>query len=958
MTRLARHLVGRDAELRTLERLLHEVGPGEASFLILAGEPGIGKTTLLAELGRRGGDEGFLVLEGRGSEFERGLPYSVLIDAFDAYLQSLDARTLDRVVGDGLAEVASVFPSLREHAEGPRRGPDTGERFQTQHALRALIERLAVRQPLLLALDDLHWADDASLQFTAHLLRRRPAGPVLIAGALRTGHAPHVLATAVEVARRDSGLEQISLHALEPADADLLLEHLDPRERRQIYRESGGNPFYLVELGQAGAGARDGASSGGVPGGVIAAIERELAALSETGRTLIEAASVAGDPFEIDLAGEVACLSGETEIAALDELVARGLVGTTDVPRRFRFRHPLVRKAVYERVPPGSRLAAHGRAAGALAAQGASAAARAHHVEAAARPGDLEAVALLEEAGSEVQRLDPAAAARWYEAALRLLPGDDLDARLSLMERRAASLAAAGQLGEARTATLETLQLLPSDAQERRLALSVACATTEIVTGGTSAAVERLRWVWREAPTADERAEALVAMSVAEYYNGNFRAHAEWAERAVAEAEADVIVAAARAMLCHAHVIDGRIPAAVAERDRTAALIDGLSDEQLSQRLDAPLDLGASELFLDRLDDGIAHLERGIDVARRLRQGTFMPLLTTFAAGAAEAGGRLAIASELAHDAEAAARLSGDPLGLVWALNWAALVALARDDLKAALAAGEEGLEIANGLEGPTMRAWLATALARVVLEIGRPDRAREIILEHGGGPELERIPAFYRAAAFELLTRAALDAGDGREAADRATAAESAAAAVALPLATGEASRARAEVLVSCGDNEAAAEVAQAGAERAEGVGAPVEAAETRLIACRALAAAGERDAAVAMLEQIEDICAERGAELLRKKATGELRRLGRGRHTRSRRGRAEAAGLEGLSEREREIAVLVRQRHTNPEIAATLFLSPKTVESHLRNIFRKLDVSSRVEVAQLVESDERRSR
>jgi DNA-binding NarL/FixJ family response regulator len=123
-------------------------------------------------------------------------------------------------------------------------------------------------------------------------------------------------------------------------------------------------------------------------------------------------------------------------------------------------------------------------------------------------------------------------------------------------------------------------------------------------------------------------------------------------------------------------------------------------------------------------------------------------------------------------------------------------------------------------------------------------------------------------------------------------------------------------------------------------------------------LAAAGDHDAAVSMLEQIEDLCAARGAELLRKRATGELRRLGRGRHARPGRARTDAPGLAALSAREREIAVLVRQRQTNPEIAAALFLSPKTVESHLRNIFRKLDVSSRVEVAQLVESEERRSR
>ena len=107
---------------------------------------------------------------------------------------------------------------------------------------------------------------------------------------------------------------------------------------------------------------------------------------------------------------------------AVDELLRLDLVRTTDVPRRFRFRHPLVRRAVYEATPGGWRLGAHERCADALAARGATAAARAHHVERSAREGDLEAVAVLREAGEAAARLAPASAARWFGGALRLLP--------------------------------------------------------------------------------------------------------------------------------------------------------------------------------------------------------------------------------------------------------------------------------------------------------------------------------------------------------------------------------------------------------------------------------------------------------------------------------------------------------------------------------------------------------
>src|SRR5438094_6899731 len=107
---------------------------------------------------------------------------------------------------------------------------------------------------------------------------------------------------------------------------------------------------------------------------------------------------------------------------AVDELLGLDLIRTTDLPRRFRFRHPLVRRAVYEATAGGWRLGAHERCAAALAARGAGAAARAHHVERSAREGDLGAVAVLREAGEATKRLAPASAARWFAAALRLLP--------------------------------------------------------------------------------------------------------------------------------------------------------------------------------------------------------------------------------------------------------------------------------------------------------------------------------------------------------------------------------------------------------------------------------------------------------------------------------------------------------------------------------------------------------
>jgi DNA-binding NarL/FixJ family response regulator len=164
-------------------------------------------------------------------------------------------------------------------------------------------------------------------------------------------------------------------------------------------------------------------------------------------------------------------------------------------------------------------------------------------------------------------------------------------------------------------------------------------------------------------------------------------------------------------------------------------------------------------------------------------------------------------------------------------------------------------------------------------------------------------------------------------------------------------ASRAAAAVDLDAGDAVAASERALAAAEIADRAGAPVEGALARVLAGRALAAAGDTDAGAAQLELAAAAFGGCGASRHRDAAEQELRRMGRRVHRRSRPGVATAAGIAALTERELQVAGLVVDRRTNPEIAAELFLSLKTVETHLRNIFRKVGVSSRVELARAVE-------
>jgi DNA-binding NarL/FixJ family response regulator len=164
-------------------------------------------------------------------------------------------------------------------------------------------------------------------------------------------------------------------------------------------------------------------------------------------------------------------------------------------------------------------------------------------------------------------------------------------------------------------------------------------------------------------------------------------------------------------------------------------------------------------------------------------------------------------------------------------------------------------------------------------------------------------------------------------------------------------ADRALAAVALAAGTPEVAAQQALASAATADEVGMPVDAALSRTLAGRALAQAAERDRAIAQLWQAADQFHACGALRYRAAAEFELRRLGQRIHRRTKPGDPHKSGVQSLTSRELEIARLVVDRRTNPEIAEALFLSPKTVETHLRHLFSKLDVSSRAEVARVVE-------
>jgi len=507
---------------------------------------------------------------------------------------------------------------------------------------------------------------------------------------------------------------------------------------------------------------------------------------------------------------------------------------------------------------------------------------------------------------------------------------------------------------------LDALGIVPDDAHALRARLARACAGVESNLGQQDRAHERLARALERLPDQGSR-EAVTLMlelSVNALWRTRHGALHEAAERAVKAARrlGDApLTAAALAELALADSILGAPDRAESNRQEAAALVDSLSDDELARHLEAAAWLAGVELYLDRYAEGEAHANRALAVARATGQGELFLLLAATLGGLLRQRGKLAEAGELLDGGIEAARLLGNTHALVWTLMGRSSAALRSGDVELALATAEESVDLSQAAHSSFHSAEAAADLAAALLETGQPTSAIDLLLNSAGGEELVLIGGSPRARYLEVLARCWLALGRHAEAERSADAAHAWAAAVQLPMAAAWADRAAAAVELDSGDPARAGGQALASAAAADEAGAPVEAALSRILAGVALAQTGERDRAVTELERAAREFERCGALPYRDAAERELGKLGHRVHRRTRPGKTDAAGIDSLTERELQVARLVVDRKTNPEIAAALFLSQKTVQTHLRNIFRKMDVASRVELARAVERAER---
>jgi DNA-binding CsgD family transcriptional regulator len=908
-------LQGRIAELEAFAGALDAVAQGEPRLLTVRGEAGIGKTRLLAELHAQATAQRFAVVEGRATELEQDLPLVPIVDALESQLPAPDVLSL--LGPQRLGLLAEVLPGLAATTAPAA----SAERWRLHRALGELLALVADDRPVLLLIDDVHWADPATLELLEHLIRRPPTPSLLVALGARPGPAAERLLVA-QRASAAVGLVALDLRPLDRDDAEALLAPIaDAAERERCFAQSGGNPLLLGELAREG-GAQT------VPGGVVAAVAQEIASLPADARALAEGAAIAGDPFAFDVAARIAGLDDAAALDALDVITAHELVRATDAPREFAFRHPVVRTAVYEGLGAGARLAGHAAAARELRGAGAPAAVQAHHLAHAAAPGDSAAATTLREGATAIRSQAPVTAADWLLAAQRA------DAAGTDHLQLADALAEVGRLD----AALQVVDDPRAPTSDVRLA--IAAAAIERALGRHDAAGARLQAALKAAaPGSADADRILVDLAVGAYKGGDYRGINHWAEQITSSAEHGAAARAATAALLAVGGIESGDPGGAAASVASAvAMIHEAGDHELAELAEPAIALSWGLLAMDRLADGLDVARRIAAATRRAGHGSDAIQHDLAAVLALSMLGRLGEAVAAADEVEQAARISGNPQTLQTALWMRAWVLLEAGQLDPALALANESVTVAAGLDDSSFAIVARAVLGAVLATRGEHQRGRDLLVAY----DLDR---GWVGRWAPLAVQSYLALGDVAGARAHAARATADAAQSGLPGPQGAATRAEALVALADGDAERAAALARRAVDRSTAAGAMLEAARGTLVAGRALIVT-DRDAGIAELEAAAAQAEACDAPRVHDAALRELRRAG----VRVGRGGQRApgdAGLDALSPREREMAELVAEGLTNREIAARVFLSEKTVETHLTRVFQKLGVKSRAQVA-----------
>ena len=369
--------VGREQEVAHLEAVLEQCRAGQRRLVMLAGEPGIGKTRLAAEIARLAHRSGATVLFGRCHE-EALLPYQPFVEALRQYVAACSDAELRARLGEGGGELGRLVPALADRFPDlpePVAGDPEGERFRLFEAFVSLLAGAARPQHAVLVLDDLHWGDRPTLLLLAHIVRAPEESRLLILGTYRETELGqrHALGATVVDLRQEQLVERIRLNGLGESDVEALIRDFTGRGSvadlaHAVHEETEGNPFFVGEVlrHMAESGADD-LREIGIPEEVRDAIARRLARLSETTSRMLPLASVIGRRFELAVLEALEEVPAEELPLALEEAVRVRIVEEDPGSfGRYRFAHALIRDTLYDGLTSTRRLLLHRRIAAVL----------------------------------------------------------------------------------------------------------------------------------------------------------------------------------------------------------------------------------------------------------------------------------------------------------------------------------------------------------------------------------------------------------------------------------------------------------------------------------------------------------------------------------------------------------------------------------------------------------------
>jgi DNA-binding CsgD family transcriptional regulator len=933
-------LLERDQELASLTARASATRRGEGALAVIAGAAGTGKSTLLARAMRHARQSGLTVCHARGSELEQELPFGLVRQLLEPLVAAVSPDHQDQLFSDAAAGARRlVLESPLPVAAGG------GDDFATLHALFWLVAGIAAETPLLLAVDDLQWADAPSVRALNYLAGRIAELPVLIVVALRPGESTGV-ADLIRPLQASPGAERLELNALGADSVASLVRTSIPDAGDELCdafsEASGGNPFYLREMlrNLTAGGARPevaevrAAALIGVGDHVLA----RLRSLGPAAPELAMAMAVMGASGRLDHAAAVAGL-GQGTAAEAALAMRRVEILAADDP--FEWIHPLVRRSLYDGLSVTRRDALHGRAAEVLLSAGAPPGVVAAHL-AALRPSGSAAVVegLLAAVDEALSRNAPDVAIDLLGRALAEEAGDrvTLLLRLGAIEVSRRSPAAIEVLREA----LE----LADDPRQRALA---ALHLGEILThvGYYQEAVSTIRDALAEPGGCDSdlELELEVARAVSFAFDPAL-APLLWKDRPRLHAlsQGDAWPARAlSALLALTYAFRGErlddVPALCEQ-----ALQGGRLLAERGAGAWTPAHLMGALTTVEEYDRVLA-LTDAVEAAARSQGAVSNVLLAEGVRGdVAGRRGDLAGAEEIMRPLAETSQANGWVLGLITALWWMGDVLLERaanDDLADLL----DAFEVPPGFEAVAPGAWALVVRGRVRALRGRQEEAAEDLRAAGAVFDGLGFGPMHDPWRSDLAL--VLPASEREEA--QALVAEELRQAEATGFTRPHGDALRASGLLSGGD--AGIELLEESARLLAASPARYHHARAQVDRGAALRRSGRVTDAREALRAGMELAFACGADRLVARAREELVAAG------ARPRRIVRSGFGALTGSERRIVRLAMEGRSNPEIAQALFLSVKTIETHLSNAYVKLDLSgagARRRLAALVEKDD----